>query len=404
MGGPEISIVIPTRNRPLLAQIAIESVLTGMKKDVEVIVADNSDTPIDVPSDPRVTVLPRLDRVITMTENWERALRATRGEWISFISDKHRVVPRLYERVLELAKAAGLRVAGFERACLYQDIPHHALTADALWHDPGRLLAPGSPATWATRPTLETMAEWFRVIRGAPHRPQIYRGIVHRSVIEAAMRKTGSFFFGTCPDYASGLQSMAEVDHYLSTNLPAVVVQIPTSDIGAWSPAQSLDRGGKLGTERMREVGRASFARHQLPVTVTSSILETLLEFQRLRPDACRTLEVDWKRYAWLAANELENSTYMSASERWRSHALVARVTQRDGINARALSTLARVIVSRRSPELAAGYLRLQRMLRAAPARGIARPWPLVDHPRSSLAQARESLEHVFGSPERAAS
>lgn len=404
MATPEISIVIPTRNRALLARVAVESVLDGLGSEVEVIIADNSDTDITVPNDPRVKLLARPSRVITMTENWERALHASRGEWITFMSDKHRLVPVVYEHVLALVKAARLRVASFERACLFQDIARDALTVDALWHDRGQLLAPASPGSWEATTSAETIAEWYRVIRGAPRRPQIYRGIVHRSVVESAMRKTGRFFFGTCPDYASGLQSMAEADRYLATNLPAIVVQIPTSDIGAWSPAQSLDRGGKLGTERMREVGHAAFAKHQLPVTVTSSILETLLEFRRVRPDACRGVAIDWRRYAWLAANEIENSTHMSASEKWRSLALVARITQRDGVDLRALSVLARVIVSRKSPDLAAGYLRIKSSLRPQTAEAPRSRRPMVEKPVASLAQARVTLASAFGAHERAVS
>ncbi|HSN27772.1 MAG TPA: glycosyltransferase [Kofleriaceae bacterium] len=402
MARPALSIVIPTRNRPALAQVAVESVLAGMPADVEVVVADNSDAPTSIPSDPRVNVLPRLAQPITMTANWERALAATRGEWVTFMSDKHRIVPRLYMRVLELAIGARTRLATFDRACMYQDISPDAITATSLWESPGRLQAPSKPPTWTTRSTADTLTEWYRIIRGAPHRPQIYRGIVHRSVIESAMQRTGRFFFGTCPDYASGLQSMAEVSEYVSTNMPAVIVQIPTADITAWSPAQSLDRGGKLGNERMREVGAASFAKHNLPITVTSSILETLLEFRGMRPDVCATIPVDWQRYAWLASNEIENATYMSSVERLRNHALIARATQSDGLEARPLMTLARVVVSRRHPRMSAAYRRFMGMLGndiEARDRG-ARDLRAVD----SLHGARGELERMFADPRRAAS
>lgn len=402
MARPSLSIVIPTRNRPALARVAVESVLDGMPKDVEVVVADNSDAPTAIPSDPRVTVLPCPPQMITMTENWERALAETRGEWLTFMSDKHRIVPRLYLRVLELALAARTRLATFERASIYQDIAPDAITADALWQSPGLLQMPATPAMWSTRKAADTLAEWYRVIRGAKYRPQIYRGIVHRSVVEAAMQRTGFFFFGTCPDYASGLQSMAEVDEYVSTNLPAMLVQIPTKDITAWSPAQSLDKGGKLGTERMREVGAASFAKHSLPITVTSSILETLLEFRSLRPDVGARLSVDWDRYAWLASNEIESSMYMSSTERLRNHALIARATQSDGLAVSSLATLARVIVSRRNPGLSAAYRRFMGMLgsdRQAHDKAV-RDVRAVD----SLHTARSELERVFAEPRRAVS
>jgi len=380
----------------MLLQVAIQSVLEGAAPDVEVVVADNSDVSVEVPDDPRVRVLPRPDRVITMTDNWERALAATRGEWITFMSDKHRLVPKLYRRVLDLGKRENLRLATFERAYFYQDLTTAALSVDALWNNQGTLLSPISPGHVETRTARATIAEWFRVIRGAADRPQIYRGIVHRSLIESAMRKTSQFFFGTCPDYASGLQTMSEVDCYLATNLPATVVQIPTTEIGAWSPAASLDEGGKLGNERMLEAGYDAFERHGLPITTTSSILETLLEFRRMRPEACAGIPLDWQRYTWLATHEIESMKTLTSQERRRRHSLVTRVSQRDGIDLRALATQARVLVSRRRPDLAAGYLRLKRLLHLEPA---PQPkWSSSWHRGAvkSLRHARVEVERAF--------
>src|SRR5450432_1338600 len=95
-----VSIVIPTRNRPALAVLAVRAALEAAGCDDEVIVADNGDQPLRLDNnDARLRTL-RADRVYSMPDNWERGVRAARGQDLLVMADKHRLVPGSLDRLL----------------------------------------------------------------------------------------------------------------------------------------------------------------------------------------------------------------------------------------------------------------------------------------------------------------
>ncbi|MEL7339096.1 MAG: glycosyltransferase family 2 protein [Bacteroidota bacterium] len=102
---PEISIVLPTYNRPHLLPVAIESILNQSYRDLELIVINNGSGPetgrvLDTySSDPRL-------RVITLTDNigFARASNlgfdAIRGRWFSLMSDDDHLLPEALEKLI----------------------------------------------------------------------------------------------------------------------------------------------------------------------------------------------------------------------------------------------------------------------------------------------------------------
>jgi glycosyltransferase involved in cell wall biosynthesis len=99
-----LSICIPTRNRQFYCTDAVRHMLATQSTDFEVVIADNSDNPEDLPTrlkdnglinDPRLKLLPSASgTVYSMRENWERAYSATEGEWVGFIGDDDYVDPK----------------------------------------------------------------------------------------------------------------------------------------------------------------------------------------------------------------------------------------------------------------------------------------------------------------------
>ena len=95
---PQLSIVIPTRNRSETLKSAIESCLIQQSQDLEVLVVDNASTPdtyavVSAFDDPRIRYL-RHDEPLAMTENWNTAMAEVRGDWIGFIGDDDGLTPR----------------------------------------------------------------------------------------------------------------------------------------------------------------------------------------------------------------------------------------------------------------------------------------------------------------------
>lgn len=99
---PFLSICVPSRNRQSYFQNLIEALTRSPRQDIEFVFSDNSDDPECMNSfmrrfsgDRRVVFLPSTGTTLSMMDNWERTIRATSGEWISFIGDDDYIDPDL---------------------------------------------------------------------------------------------------------------------------------------------------------------------------------------------------------------------------------------------------------------------------------------------------------------------
>lgn len=108
-GGPSVTVVVTTRDRPELAQRAVASALGQTRADVEVVVVDDGSRPPFVPtaSDPRVRVV-RHEVAAGVGAARNAGLAAATGAWITFLDDDDELEPRMVERVLAVADASTL--------------------------------------------------------------------------------------------------------------------------------------------------------------------------------------------------------------------------------------------------------------------------------------------------------
>lgn len=99
---PVLSICVPSRNRQIYFQKTIKALVSSLRTDIEFVFCDNSDDPSVMNefikpylADPRVTYIATGDKVRPMVDNWEVALEATSGRWISVIGDDDYIDPEL---------------------------------------------------------------------------------------------------------------------------------------------------------------------------------------------------------------------------------------------------------------------------------------------------------------------
>ena len=88
---PLFSVVIPTKDRPQLVAMAMESVLRQTFDDWELVVADNSDEQgtravVEGRADPRVRYV--RSGGLSMPDNWEFAASHSRGDYLCLLEDK----------------------------------------------------------------------------------------------------------------------------------------------------------------------------------------------------------------------------------------------------------------------------------------------------------------------------
>ena len=112
---PEVTVVIPTRNRAPLLGGALSSALVQEEVDVEVIVVDDGSTDdtqarLDRVGDPRVRRL-RNATPEGAARARNAALALAAGEWIAFLDDDDLWAPRKLRRQLDAAAAAGASFA-----------------------------------------------------------------------------------------------------------------------------------------------------------------------------------------------------------------------------------------------------------------------------------------------------
>jgi len=105
---PDVTIIIPTRNRAPLFEEALKSALAQTASDFEVLVLDNAsedETPLvlrryDVP---HLRVI-RHCEMLPMQDNWGCGLREARGEFVIFLGDDDLLFPNAVENRLGFAR------------------------------------------------------------------------------------------------------------------------------------------------------------------------------------------------------------------------------------------------------------------------------------------------------------
>lgn len=303
---PKFSVLVPVRYRPVMARLAVQSALDA-ERDVEVVVADNCDEPIDLGiSDPRVRILPKPERVLSMPDNWDRALRAARGEWTVLLSDKERLVPGVLSRLAEFARGVG--VVMYERTYFVQDdLPAEAGEDEQLLSTtPGTLIAAEPPFVIVERSASAALHRWYtEPIYAMGREPQLYNALVHRSVREK-MLGAGRVFVGCSPDVSSSLAILAATDRYLHTNLSGTVIQFPSARFHDWSNGCAFSKGTAHRKKFLAEFGTNPLSRYGLPLTMSGGVVETLLAFRDARPDLAVTLPaLNWAYFRDIAFEEI---------------------------------------------------------------------------------------------------
>lgn len=133
MSTPQLSIIIPSYNRPHLLPRAVKSALEQTLEDIEVVVVDDGSTePVNLPEHPRL-------RIVRLPENRGTAAarnagaEAARGRWITYLDDDDQLLPHMAEVSLAalanttlpkpVAVLSGLEVVGLDGKVTQTRIP-----------------------------------------------------------------------------------------------------------------------------------------------------------------------------------------------------------------------------------------------------------------------------------------
>jgi hypothetical protein len=186
-----------------------------------------------------------------MSDNWERAIDAARGEWVTFLGDDDGLMPYALPEFDVLTAIRGARAIRWQYAIYTW--PCMAVAAEA-----NRLQLCRSLSTrfidWR-----ETLLLMLRA--GGSPAPMIYYGLIHRSLIEEA-RRTGRVFDGLSPDYHSGVLFAHLAGRFLSTGVPLSLAGLSGRSNGVAHMRAEQMGSNPIAREFARLNERAGFTCH----------------------------------------------------------------------------------------------------------------------------------------------
>ena len=191
-----LTICVPTRNRQSYCMETLTALAETAGDDFEVVVADNSDDPgplaefiANTLDDSRFRLIPPTSRVLSMVDNWERAVEQARGRWITVIGDDDYVDPRL-AAVIRRYEVMYRNVDAVSWECMSFQWPDNR-PVPTLARIP---LGSGSQ-TLSKQGLADQLFRWVERKRRPSVGVGIYHGAIKRSLMERIRETYGGRYF-----------------------------------------------------------------------------------------------------------------------------------------------------------------------------------------------------------------
>jgi glycosyltransferase involved in cell wall biosynthesis len=244
-GQPVLSVCVPSRNRQIYFQETIRALTETRRADIQFVFADNSDDPSVMNafmeayrSDPRITYLPSGERTYSMMENWERAVAAADGKWVSAIGDDDYLDPDVAGLLLNLEAKAGpvdaLTWAGFNYIW-----PDGKSAARPLSMDLGARIT-----RFDQRDLMRRAFNW----EGSLHVPlcgnSLYHGAISRDLLHTIRRIFGGRFFEfPIIDYEIAFKVILTGKHFYNVSRPFSILGVcPLSNSATMGNMEAEDQ------------------------------------------------------------------------------------------------------------------------------------------------------------------
>jgi hypothetical protein len=216
---PRFTIIIPTRERAATLQHALRTVTDQRFDSLEILVSDNASTDdtravVEANGDPRIRYLNTGVR-LSMSHNWEFALRHARGEWVGFVGDDDGLLPDSLERVDAIARAHDVD--------LIRSQPGSFLWPSLLGAAGGHLSLPlgGRSRLRRCDKALQAVLAGNRSYLSLP---TLYTGgYVRRAAIDRARAPDGRFFLSRIPDVYSSVVLCATCEQFFWSAWPLAI-------------------------------------------------------------------------------------------------------------------------------------------------------------------------------------
>lgn len=257
---PLISVIIPTRNRN---SYLIDSIQIALKtvNDLEIIVCDNSDTDVlrellfQFNSTNKVKYLYSSEN-LSVVDNFERAFRASTGDYLISIGDDDAIGPGIEEIALWAKENSIDSVISYSDsfiASYYWPGVKSKYFGDSYASSLFVNRFTGNVFKISSNEAIAQVAN--RLGGGLGKMPRAYHGLVARSLVEKIWKKHGFLFGGVSPDIFSATLIAGYCVNPVHIDFPFVIPGAsPVSTAG--QGAERSDRGNINTTDHTARFGK----------------------------------------------------------------------------------------------------------------------------------------------------
>lgn len=217
-----LSILIPTKNRKRYLLSCVDEVLANCSENVEVVIQDNSDEPVNALELPQAKNLfyYHESTPLSFVDNFSKALENAHGQYVCFIGDDDGVTKYLELVAIEMAKNDIVAVS--------QDISVTYFWPKALDNSSQNGLLKFYYVDEFVR-KVNTKKELIRLLKdgcqGYLERFLVkpYHGVVKRDVFDEVKRITGQYINGLSPDIYVSVALSILTDEVFITRFPLTI-------------------------------------------------------------------------------------------------------------------------------------------------------------------------------------
>ncbi len=249
-----ISLIIPTRERATYLAECIRTATAIDDPGIEIVVSDNASTDgtaevMAAQRDPRIVSL-RTERRVSMRQNFEFALKRSRGDYVIFIGDDDGFLPRQFPALRMILERERPELFAWRPLTYGWPVPGFGKRVGGVRFHRTRAFAP--PYRIDLVPARERLLR--ADLAGMGPTPSIYHGCASRAYLDRMRGHGGQVFGARSPDVYLSYYSVLSRDSFLYSHHPfSVNGYSPVSTGNAHHAYRSTDaRSGpaaKFGAE-----------------------------------------------------------------------------------------------------------------------------------------------------------
>jgi len=220
-----LSIIIPTKNRKRTLEPVVKSILDNINGDYEIVIQDNSDDgdylDKSIASNSKVRYF-HSSVSIPISDNTEKAIENSIGEYILFIGDDDFVNPNVMRFVSNMKKS-GIKNLTYSAGYYWWDTVN--FHKKDFYHDNKNLWVPKNISEVINIKNTKSEVNSF-CLRGGVSiggLPRVYHGITERKTLDIIKDKAGNLVVGSCPDISLALSLSMVIDEFHFVNYPLTV-------------------------------------------------------------------------------------------------------------------------------------------------------------------------------------